>query len=206
MTPQNNQNPLHQRYESLLAKVTERKDEVQQLVNMLHNETTWLTSPASTRYHLNVEEGLLLHSVGVAETLLRIKDTLAPDISDESCVGVVTMLMHTSGQWLQQEYVLPMTKRDPQAAGSAITYARRYALQSMAGIPTADDDAEAAMMRGEDITRKISEQQAETVKEMLQVTNSDVEKFCKAFKCSTVDQMQVQYYDRAMAALQSKMK
>ena len=127
-------------------------------------------------------------------------------INDESCVGVVTMLMHTSGQWLQQEYVLPMTKRDPQAAGSAITYARRYALQSMAGIPTADDDAEAAMMRGEDITRKISAQQAESVKELLEVTESDVDKFCKAFKCSTVDQMQVQYFDRAVSALKSKIK
>ena len=116
------------------------------------------------------------------------------------------MLMHVSGQWLQQEYVLPLVKRDPQAAGSAITYARRYALQSMAGIPTADDDAEAAMMRGEDITRKISAQQAESVKELLEVTESDVDKFCKAFKCSTVDQMQVQYFDRAVSALKSKIK
>ena len=33
-------------------------------------------------------------------------------------------------------------------SGSAITYARRYALQSIAGIPTADDD-EGAMLRGE---------------------------------------------------------
>jgi len=29
---------------------------VEQLTNMLHNETTWLTSPASTKYHLNVVE------------------------------------------------------------------------------------------------------------------------------------------------------
>ena len=63
---------------------------------MLHSETTWLTSPASTRYHLNVKGGLLLHSVGVAETLLRIKDTLAPDISDESCV--IVGLFHDLGK------------------------------------------------------------------------------------------------------------
>jgi hypothetical protein len=36
--------------------------------------------------------------------------------------------------------MLPMTKQDPQAAGSAITYARRYSLQSIAGIPSEDDD------------------------------------------------------------------
>tara|TARA_R100001594_G_scaffold24026_2_gene47103 strand:+ start:13509 stop:14228 length:720 start_codon:yes stop_codon:yes gene_type:complete len=67
--------------------------------------------------------------------------------NDDSGVGVTTRLMHTSGQWLEQNYTLPIVKRDPQAAGSAITYARRYALQSIAGIPTADDDAEAAMQR-----------------------------------------------------------
>ena len=70
-------------------------------------------------------------------------------------LGVVTMLMHTSGEWLQSEFFLPMklTQKnpngDPQTAGSAITYARRYALQAMAGIPAVDDDAEAAMLRTE---------------------------------------------------------
>jgi len=67
--------------------------------------------------------------------------------TSERGVGVTTRLMHVSGQWLEQEYTLPLAKQDPQAAGSAITYARRYALQSIAGIPTADDDAEAAMPR-----------------------------------------------------------
>ena len=62
-------------------------------------------------------------------------------------VGVTTMLMHTSGQYLEHSYTLPLAKQDPQAAGSAITYARRYALQSIAGIPAEDDDAEAAMNR-----------------------------------------------------------
>ena len=69
-------------------------------------------------------------------------------VSGETYVGVTTMLMHTSGEWLQSEYMLPMTKRDPQAAGSAITYARRYALQSLAGIPSVDDDGELGMFRG----------------------------------------------------------
>jgi hypothetical protein len=67
--------------------------------------------------------------------------------SSERGVGVTTRLMHTSGQWLESEFVLPLSKNDPQGAGSAITYARRYALQSVAGIPTADDDAEAAMVQ-----------------------------------------------------------
>jgi hypothetical protein len=65
-------------------------------------------------------------------------------------IGVSTMLMHKSGQWLQGEYLLPMDKVTPQGAGSAITYARRYALQSLVGIPSVDDDSELAMYRNED--------------------------------------------------------
>jgi len=67
--------------------------------------------------------------------------------TDDRGIGVVTRLIHASGEWLESEFTLPMVKHDPQAAGAAITYARRYALQSMAGIPTADDDAESAMYR-----------------------------------------------------------
>jgi hypothetical protein len=66
---------------------------------------------------------------------------------DGNSIGVVTRLMHTSGQWLENEFTLPMVKGDPQAAGSAITYARRYALQALFGIPAVDDDAEAAVLR-----------------------------------------------------------
>jgi hypothetical protein len=64
-------------------------------------------------------------------------------------IGVTTMLMHSSGQWIQSEYLLPMDKVTPQGAGSAITYARRYALQSLVGIPSVDDDSEMAMYRNE---------------------------------------------------------
>ena len=66
-------------------------------------------------------------------------------------IGVATMLMHDSGQWIQSEYLLPMDKVTPQGAGSAITYARRYALQALAGIPSVDDDSEMAMYRNEPI-------------------------------------------------------
>lgn len=64
---------------------------------------------------------------------------------EDGKVGVETILMHESGEWLSSKLVLPMTKQDPQAAGSAITYARRYALQAIAGIPSEDDDGNAAV-------------------------------------------------------------
>ena len=65
-------------------------------------------------------------------------------VSDANNCGVDTILMHSSGEWIESRLLLPMVKADPQKAGSAITYARRYALQAIAGIPSEDDDGNAA--------------------------------------------------------------
>lgn len=65
-------------------------------------------------------------------------------INQDNKVGVETILMHESGEWISDILLLPMVKQDPQAAGSAITYARRYALQAIAGIPAEDDDGNKA--------------------------------------------------------------
>jgi hypothetical protein len=118
-------------------------------------------------------------------------------------IGVVTLLMHVSGQFLEKEYTLPTVKQDPQAAGSAITYARRYALQSIAGIPTADDDAESAMLRG-DNKKPLADDQAVHIKQLLEETGTDVAKFCKWLKVSSVDKVLAIHYDRAVAALEAK--
>jgi len=63
----------------------------------------------------------------------------------ESGVTVSTMILHSSGQWLQSETQLPMDTAAKmsaaQAAGSVITYARRYALAAALGIAQEDDDA-----------------------------------------------------------------
>lgn len=59
-------------------------------------------------------------------------------------IGVETILMHESGEWLSNEFTVNVTKQDAQGAGSAITYCRRYGLQAIAGIPSEDDDGNAA--------------------------------------------------------------
>ena len=61
------------------------------------------------------------------------------------CVNIVTTLLHESGQWIRGCLTIPMLKQDPQAAGSAITYGRRYSLSALLGICPDDDDGEKAM-------------------------------------------------------------
>ena len=66
-------------------------------------------------------------------------------IMDQGYCGVETILMHSSGEWISNTLLLACKKQDPQAMGSAITYARRYAQQSVLGIPSEDDDGEKYM-------------------------------------------------------------
>jgi hypothetical protein len=64
--------------------------------------------------------------------------------------GLSTMLMHSSGEWLSESYIMKPVKTDPQGAGSVITYQRRYALGSILGLNIdIDDDANKASEKEE---------------------------------------------------------
>lgn len=60
---------------------------------------------------------------------------------DGKTITIRTVLMHTSGQWIETEALaLQAAKVDPQGAGSAVTYGRRYALSAVLGVAWDDDD------------------------------------------------------------------
>ncbi len=54
--------------------------------------------------------------------------------------ALTTILMHESGEWVETTMLLRPSKMDPQGVGSALTYARRYSLQSIAGVAADEDD------------------------------------------------------------------
>lgn len=60
---------------------------------------------------------------------------------------LVTILMHSSGEWVKSYYPITYDKTTPQAIGSGVTYARRYSLAAIMNVVTEDDDAEAATKR-----------------------------------------------------------
>lgn len=78
-------------------------------------------------------------------SVMQTTDVLGPDYGGH--VVVRTVLAHSSGQWISG--ILPVKAKDdgPQAQGSGITYARRYALAAIVGLAQIDDDAEAAQAR-----------------------------------------------------------
>lgn len=64
---------------------------------------------------------------------------------------LVTTLLHTSGEWIAGEMPVLVKDNSPQAQGSGLTYARRYALAALVGIYQTDDDGEAAQGRKPDL-------------------------------------------------------
>lgn len=60
---------------------------------------------------------------------------------------LTTRVTHVSGEWIESTWQIPVGKQDPQGLGSAISYARRYALASAVGVVQDDDDGNAAMPR-----------------------------------------------------------
>jgi hypothetical protein len=69
---------------------------------------------------------------------------MQPTGEDETGRFVKTILAHTSGETVECRVPLIVAKNDMQGYGSAVTYARRYGLMSMAGIAPEDDDGNAA--------------------------------------------------------------
>lgn len=64
----------------------------------------------------------------------------SPAEGPDGFVLLDTQLSHTSGQWMRSRLKIRIAKDDPQGYGSAITYARRYALGCMTGLVTEEDD------------------------------------------------------------------
>ena len=79
-------------------------------------------------------------------------------VNGEEIHYVETTLIHESGEYYSSRTKLEVAKKnDPQQLGSAITYARRYGLQSLISLPAEDDDGEKAMGRsGTSFSKKAS--------------------------------------------------
>lgn len=67
--------------------------------------------------------------------------TQYPSSDEMGNVTVGTLVMHESGEWIEYDPIkMKPVKNDPQSIGSAITYAKRYALSAIFGITSDQDD------------------------------------------------------------------
>jgi hypothetical protein len=126
-----------------------KSEKIDQLALALHKVQAEVKNPAfdSTNPHFKSKFASL---VSVREAVMPILSKHGLSVAQfpkagDGTAGCVNLVLHHSGQWLEEECLLPLDKNNAQGAGSAITYARRYSLQSIAGVVAdADDDGNAA--------------------------------------------------------------
>lgn len=142
----------------------------------------------------------------------------ALSFNTESCehadmVRVVCYVSHTAGYTRTYRVDMPadgkgakggdvMTKT--HAAGSAMSYGKRYLLQlifnTAIGVDLDDDDGNAAAIE------TINSKQLATLTEWLDSTDANVPAFCKAFKVEQPSQLPASDYACALRMLQEKAK
>jgi len=79
---------------------------------------------------------------------------------DPSEVKLITRIYHSSGQWMESPpLTLKPQRQDPQAIGSAVTYARRYSLTSFLALNTGEEDDDGNAASGLESKPKQAKQQ-----------------------------------------------
>ena len=132
---------------------------------------------------------------------------IQPAGEDEHGRFVDTILIHgESGESLASRVPLIVQKNDMQGYGSAVTYARRYGLMAMAGIAPEDDDGNAASKAApkREAPKKVSAEQFQTIKGLLDVTGTDEPKFCEFVKVGDLHDMTATQAADAIAMLNKK--
>jgi hypothetical protein len=85
-------------------------------------------------------------------------------------VEVETMLLHVSGEFMAETLFMPV-KHEPHPIGSGISYARRYALMSIANLAADDDDGNAAQ-----IAKPVKEHDPKVVRDLAIRAKKEAEK------------------------------
>lgn len=125
-----------------------------------------------------------------------------PVVMTEHGNAVRTTLIHESGESLSCDVPLLLGKNDMQGLGSAITYARRYGLMSMAGIAPEDDDGNAAVQSSP--AKMISADQYQAIAGLLEKTGSDEGKLLTYFGVKDLHDMDAGQADKCIAMLKKK--
>lgn len=124
--------------------------------------------------------------------------------NDDAGVLVETLYIHESGQELSAGLTfVPASKRDAQGYGSAMSYARRYGLQSAFGLATEDDDGNAAVKatREAPAPDKVDDNQWAELVQLVEATGTDAGKLCTAYKVASLRDFTTEQFANAKSIL-----
>ena len=84
-----------------------------------------------------------------------------------------TILFHESGESISSDYPIFAKANDAQGFGAGVTYARRYSLQTLLGIPADDDDGNVASGNGKPATATPPAQSQKPAEKTQNITGID---------------------------------
>ena len=113
--------------------------------------------------------------------------------------GLTTILSHSSGEFMSSTMFIP-SKEDAHGVGSAISYARRYALASFVGVVTGDDDGNGAIEK-----KPTHNKQMETSKSKPKVTESQLNAMIDAIQQGKGDVVKQKMNGYSMSKAQQSM-
>lgn len=125
---------------------------------------------------------------------------------DGNAVTVTCIISHRDGY--SEETTLTANrdetgnKNSIQAVASTVTYLQRYTLKLALGLSAAVDDDGIKGGAGETIT----DEQAKTIRDLIDATGSDIEKFCRVMKVEAVPDIAMTQYGKAISMLEAKRK
>lgn len=135
--------------------------------------------------------------------------TQHPEPSERG-VCIETLLHHAGGESMSLgKLFVPANKSDAQGYGSALTYARRYALVTAFGVPVEDDDGNAAVKASREAPKAeqvgITDAQWAELVQLVEVTKTDAGKVCMAYGADSLRDFNPEQFNAAKAALNKKL-
>lgn len=122
---------------------------------------------------------------------------------------MTTQLSHESGEWMRGTLSIPLSKVDAQGYGSAVTYARRYALAAVVGVCPEDDDGNAASQRPPQqqaaprhdppVPALITDDQRQQLMTLATAKGIDARTICEVGKIDAIAKMPANRFEQAKA-------
>lgn len=111
----------------------------------------------------------------------------------ENGVQIETFLHHSEGQSVSLgKLFVPANKKDAQGFGSALTYARRYALVTAFGVPTEDDDGNAAVKSQPKVAMATDDQITKIQAYCQAMGGNTLQQICEAKKVGSLPELNAQ--------------
>lgn len=119
-------------------------------------------------------------------------------------VTLTTRLLHSSGQWIETKVSIGADEQRAQVVASAITYAKRYAIQALLGVVAEeDDDGNAASGNSASIQSRHPRQQEQPKQPAPAASNPAATRFDKA-RASLIAKMGADEAEHQIAAIKRK--